>query len=456
MNVSCRGSCGLLRALQPLKGCTHPTVLSHPQQRRYSMTKRGPLDRYFTQLPATKKVKPNSAKDEQQVGVAATTGLRPVDGNSADAPQQQQQGLQQSQPNSPDATGAATAAQQEPQQQGSKPPAATSATPAATTTSAAAGAAAATTAANGDSSVKVAGSVKAAPAPAAAGGALTALMSAAKGQAAGKNAAAKAGSQEQRLTLQQMQVLADRNQTAAQAVVDAAAAAKQQPQLKDLLVEPSWRDVLGAEFDKPYMQQLQTFLNKEWASGTIYPPKKCVFRAFNAVPFDQVRVVILGQDPYINPGEAMGLSFSVPPGVRVPPSLQNMYKELAADLDCKVPNHGCLEKWCRQGVLLLNAALTVRAKASNSHAGKGWEGFTSAALSALVKQRSGIVFLLWGKFAQDRCAKLDMKKHHVLKSMHPSPLSAHRGYFGCKHFSATNRLLVQSGLPEIDWQIENV
>uniref|UniRef100_A0A383VXT9 Uracil-DNA glycosylase n=1 Tax=Tetradesmus obliquus TaxID=3088 RepID=A0A383VXT9_TETOB len=387
--------------------------------------KRGPLDQYFTRTAA-----PNSKK----VKTAAADG--PADG-AKDV--------------------AAAAADGKPALQGSPiPPVVAQQQQAA----AAGGSCSSKPSSTSDPAAASAGSTAAAgPAAAAPAGALGALMSAARGKAQQQQQQQQQGAGlagQQQLSMQEMQELASRNKAAALAAVQAAAQAGQQPQLKSLLVEPSWLQVLAPEFDKPYAAQLQSFLQQEWAAGTVYPPKECIFAAFNSVPFDQVRVVILGQDPYINQGEAMGLSFSVPRGVRVPPSLANMYKELAADLGCTTPNHGCLEKWTRQGVLLLNACLSVRAKASNSHAGKGWEGVTSAALAALAQRRSGIVFLLWGKFAQDRCAKLDMRRHHVLKSVHPSPLSAHRGFLGCRHFSATNKLLQESGLPAIDWQIDSV
>ncbi|KAI8465429.1 MAG: uracil-DNA glycosylase-like protein [Monoraphidium minutum] len=273
-------------------------------------------------------------------------------------------------------------------------------------------------------------------------------MSAARGRAKAAKAA-QAGA----LAPDEMAAVAARNGAAVRAALAAAAGAGRQPRLDELLVEPSWVEVLGPELSKPYAQGLQGFLEKEWAGGRVYPQQEAIFRAFNSVPFDQVRVVVLGQDPYFNPGEAMGLSFSVPPGVKVPSSLRNIYKELSTDLGCGIPSHGNLEKWCRQGVLLLNASLTVRAGEANSHAKAGWAPLTAAAVAALSQRRSGIVFLLWGKFAQDRGQGIDANRHHILKSPHPSGLSASRGFFGCRHFSKTNELLARVGLPPIDWQI---
>jgi len=219
-------------------------------------------------------------------------------------------------------------------------------------------------------------------------------------------------------------------------------------------LDPSWLTVLGSEFDQPYMQQLRQFLQQQKSAGkVIYPPGSQWFEAFNNTPFDQVGVVILGQDPYHGPGQAHGLCFSVLPGVKVPPSLANIYKELADDLGIVSPDHGCLTGWARQGVLLLNATLTVEQADAGAHQGKGWEQFTDQAIRALNDQRQGIVFLLWGSYAQKKGAFIDQSRHLVLKSVHPSPLSAYRGFLGCKHFSATNQYLQQQGQPVIDWQL---
>jgi uracil-DNA glycosylase len=227
------------------------------------------------------------------------------------------------------------------------------------------------------------------------------------------------------------------------------------PQLASFLHADSWRPVLAPEFEKDYFARLQAFLGAEKAAGHAYfPGDELVFNAFNTTPFDQVNVVIIGQDPYPTPGVAMGLSFSVADGVKVPASLGNIYQELQTDLGIAPAKTGNLTKWARQGVLLLNATLTVRAGAPNSHAGKGWESFTDTAISAINARRSGVVFLLWGKFAQAKTKMIDPKKHHVLTAGHPSPLSARTGFFGCKHFSKTNALLEQEGRPPIDWSLD--
>ncbi|MGB2259880.1 MAG: uracil-DNA glycosylase [Porticoccaceae bacterium] len=219
-------------------------------------------------------------------------------------------------------------------------------------------------------------------------------------------------------------------------------------------LEPSWFNVLGGEFDQPYMQQLREFLVQQKGAGrVIYPPCSQWFSAFNSTPFDQVRVVILGQDPYHGPNQAHGLCFSVMPGVKVPPSLINIYKELQDDLAVQPPAHGCLTSWAQQGVLLLNATLTVEQANAGAHQGKGWERFTDQAIRALNDQRDGIVFLLWGSYAQKKGAFIDQSRHLVLKSVHPSPLSAYRGFLGCKHFSTANNYLQQRGQPAIDWQL---
>ena len=234
------------------------------------------------------------------------------------------------------------------------------------------------------------------------------------------------------------------------------AAAKGQPlNLDDLLVEDTWRGALEGEFGKQYWSGLKKFLVGEWGSGKkVFPAPGNIFRPFNTCPMEQVKVVILGQDPYHDDGQAMGLSFSVPKGWKVPSSLNNIYKELGTDLGCKKPTHGDLDKWSTQGVLMLNASLTVRAHQANSHSKKGWESFTDAAIRTLAKQRKGLVFLLWGKNAQEK-ERLIAKDagHLILKCPHPSGLSAHRGFYGCKHFSQANTFIEKNGGGPIDWQI---
>ena len=224
-----------------------------------------------------------------------------------------------------------------------------------------------------------------------------------------------------------------------------------------LLKDEQWRGILSGEFKKPYWAKLETFLEQEQRAnpGKIFPAKEHVFRAFDSCAMEDIKVVVMGQDPYHDVGQAMGLCFSVPKGIKVPSSLLNIYKELNSDLGCKVPTHGDLDKWAKQGVLLLNASLTVRAHAANSHSKKGWETFTDAAIREVSKKRTGLVFLLWGKNAQDK-EKLISKTngHVVLKCPHPSGLSAHRGFFGSKHFSQCNDALVSNGRTPIDWQIE--
>jgi uracil-DNA glycosylase len=215
----------------------------------------------------------------------------------------------------------------------------------------------------------------------------------------------------------------------------------------------SWRAALGSEFGEPYMQELRRFLVAEVEAGRrFYPPAPQVFKAMALTPFDEVRVVILGQDPYHGPGQAMGLCFSVPEGVRQPPSLQNIFKELHDDLRVPVPTSGDLTPWARQGVLLLNAVLTVSPRTAGSHAGKGWEQFTDRAIAELSAQRDGLVLLLWGKYAQQKGAVVDGARHDVLTAAHPSPYSA-SGFFGCRHFSQANALLEQGGDRPIDWRL---
>ena len=219
-------------------------------------------------------------------------------------------------------------------------------------------------------------------------------------------------------------------------------------------LEPGWLDVLRDEFDKPYMRSLRGFLRAEKdRQKVIYPTSQNWFNAFNATPFDRVKVVILGQDPYHGPGQAHGLCFSVLPGVPPPPSLLNIFREMEADLGISPAPHGCLSHWADQGVLLLNATLTVERHRAGSHQGKGWEAFTDVAVQALQEQREGLVFMLWGSYAQRKGQIVDASRHQVLKAPHPSPLSAHRGFLGCRHFSRCNEWLQQRDLTPIDWQL---
>lgn len=221
-------------------------------------------------------------------------------------------------------------------------------------------------------------------------------------------------------------------------------------------LEESWLKVLGNEFMLPYFLDLKNFLVNEKQSVTVYPPGSNIFEAFNRTPFNNVKVVLLGQDPYHGPGQAHGLCFSVPFGIKPPPSLENIFKELSSDLGIKIPNHGNLTKWAEQGVLLLNATLTVRANQAGSHQNKGWEQFTDKVISALSEQREGIVFLLWGSYAQAKDKLIDATKHYILKAPHPSPLSVYRGFYGCRHFSKTNEILFETNREPIDWQLEDV
>ncbi|XP_071733141.1 uracil-DNA glycosylase, mitochondrial [Rutidosis leptorrhynchoides] len=224
--------------------------------------------------------------------------------------------------------------------------------------------------------------------------------------------------------------------------------------LEELLVEETWLEALHGEFQKPYTKQLSEFVESEIkGSIPIYPPQHLIFNALNSTPFDQVKAVIIGQDPYHGPGQAMGLSFSVPEGIKIPSSLMNMYKELEQDLQCSIPSHGNLERWAVQGVLMLNAVLTVRQHQANSHTKKGWEQFTDSVIETISKKKSGIVFLLWGNYAQAKSRLIDESKHHILKAAHPSGLSAHRGFFGCRHFSRTNKILEEADTPPIDWRL---
>ncbi|QEI11681.1 uracil-DNA glycosylase [Cellvibrio japonicus] len=219
-------------------------------------------------------------------------------------------------------------------------------------------------------------------------------------------------------------------------------------------LDPSWLNYLQAEFEQPYMQQLRAFLVAEKQMGkVIYPASKNIFNAFNSTPLDNVKVVILGQDPYHGPNQAHGLCFSVQPGIPAPPSLLNMFKELERDLGIPAPNHGCLQSWANQGVLLLNATLTVEQARAGSHQGRGWEEFTDRAIQLVNQQCNQVVFLLWGSYAQKKGAFIDRNRHLILKAPHPSPLSAHRGFIGCGHFSAANRYLLDHGKAAIDWRL---
>lgn len=222
----------------------------------------------------------------------------------------------------------------------------------------------------------------------------------------------------------------------------------------EIQIEPTWKSALNEEFEKDYFNNLRSFLKTEKQNGqVIYPPGNKIFAAFSNTPFDKVKVVIIGQDPYHGPGQANGLCFSVSDGIRQPPSLQNIFKEINVDLGMEIPVSGNLEPWTKQGVLLLNAILTVRANTPASHQNKGWEQFTDEAIRTLSAKRSGIVFILWGKYAQQKEVLIDTFKHYILKAPHPSPFSAHTGFMGCKHFSQTNELLMQQKLEPIDWSI---
>lgn len=226
---------------------------------------------------------------------------------------------------------------------------------------------------------------------------------------------------------------------------------------KKAQLDSSWMQYVGPEFDQPYMKELKAFLVAEKKAGkTIYPAGDKIFNALNTTRFDDVKVVILGQDPYHGPGQAHGLCFSVLPGVRFPPSLLNIFKEIQNDLNIPIPEHGCLQSWAEQGVLLLNATLTVEQAKAGAHQGKGWERFTDAVISALNAHREGVVFLLWGSYAHKKGKIIDPNKHTVLKSVHPSPLSAHRGFFGNRHFSQANQYLEQQGKAPIDWRVPPV
>ncbi len=221
--------------------------------------------------------------------------------------------------------------------------------------------------------------------------------------------------------------------------------------MSQVKIHPSWQKVLSEEFEKEYFENLTQFVKKEYSVKTIYPEGKNIFRAFELCPFEDVKVVIIGQDPYHGPKQANGLCFSVNDGIALPPSLQNIYKEIETDLEVTRPTKGNLDNWARQGVLLLNATLTVRANTPGSHQKQGWETFTDAAIKAISNQKDHVVFLLWGKYAQDKGAVIDRSKHHVLTAPHPSPFSAHSGFFGCKHFSKTNNYLKAINEKNIEW-----
>lgn len=219
------------------------------------------------------------------------------------------------------------------------------------------------------------------------------------------------------------------------------------------IIEESWKRELADQFASPYFEQLKGFLVEEKKQFVVFPPGPQIFNAFNLTPFDKVKVVIIGQDPYHEPGQAHGLCFSVQPGTKFPPSLMNIFQELKNDLGIPMPQNGNLEKWAQQGVLMLNATLTVRAHQAGSHQNRGWETFTHAAIKRLAEKKEHLVFLLWGAYAQAKVSLIDCSKHCVLTAAHPSPLSAYRGFFGCKHFSQTNAYLIQTGQSPIDWNL---
>lgn len=224
--------------------------------------------------------------------------------------------------------------------------------------------------------------------------------------------------------------------------------------LTDIPLDSEWAQYLNVEFQTPAMFALQSFLNTQFGKGAVvYPPLESVFSAFNATPLSKVRVVILGQDPYHGEGQAHGLSFSVPKGESIPPSLRNIYKELQVDLNCSMPSHGNLMDWAEQGVFLLNSVLTVEQAVAGSHQKKGWEQFTDRVIKVINDQSNGVVFMLWGSYAQKKGRVIDESKHLVLSAPHPSPLSSYRGFFGCQHFSKANAYFIEQGRSSIDWQI---
>lgn len=219
----------------------------------------------------------------------------------------------------------------------------------------------------------------------------------------------------------------------------------------DVRIEESWKNRLQTEFDKPYFKSLSDFIRLEYQNKQIFPPARLIFNAFDSCPFDQVKVVIIGQDPYHNEGEAHGLCFSVPDGVRIPPSLQNIFKEIQLSLGIEPPKSGNLMRWAKQGVLLLNATLTVEANRAGSHQQRGWEEFTDSLIRILADEKDNLVFMLWGAYAQKKASFVDTKKHLILKSVHPSPLAAYRGFFGNKHFVKANEYLVSKNISTINW-----
>ena len=220
----------------------------------------------------------------------------------------------------------------------------------------------------------------------------------------------------------------------------------------DVKIDSSWKSRLANEFNAPYFEQLTNFVRDAYTHHQIFPPAKLIFNAFDLCPFDKVKVVIIGQDPYHGLGQAHGLSFSVNDDIPLPPSLKNIYQEIRSDLGIQPLSHGNLERWAKQGVLLLNATLTVQANLAGSHQKKGWETFTDSAIKAVANEKEHVVFLLWGNYAQQKAQYIDRTKHLVLTAVHPSPLSAHRGFFGCKHFSQTNQYLTEHGLEPINWE----
>lgn len=222
------------------------------------------------------------------------------------------------------------------------------------------------------------------------------------------------------------------------------------------MISNDWLPAIDGEFKKPYYKELFTFVKNEYNTAQIFPPAEDIFNAFHLTPLSEVKVLILGQDPYHDVNQAHGLCFSVKPGEKIPPSLQNIYKELQDDLGCSIPDNGYLVKWANQGVLLLNTVLTVRAHQAASHQGKGWEQFTDAIIKAVNEQDRPIVYLLWGSPAQKKIPMLNNPKHLILTAPHPSPLSAYRGFFGCRHFSKCNEFLIKNGIEPIDWQIEDI
>jgi uracil-DNA glycosylase len=221
--------------------------------------------------------------------------------------------------------------------------------------------------------------------------------------------------------------------------------------MADVRIAEDWKAILGEEFSKPYFEELVKFVKAEYASGVVYPAGGNIFRAFDKCKFDDLKVVIIGQDPYHGPGQANGLCFSVNDGVQFPPSLQNIFKEVASDIGTPIPSSGNLDRWAEQGVLLLNAVLTVRAHTAASHAGRGWEQFTDAVVRAIAERKQGVVYMLWGSYAQKKGAIANPRENLILKAVHPSPLSAYRGFFGCKHFSAANDYLRAMGKQVIEW-----